>query len=487
MDFLSSMFDPQNYTGITGLLDRLKPGATLQLPQSPVTFGLGGPDTVAALEKTDRAIPLDTAQWPYGPAGAPSDAMAQLPKNATATSGTAPLSLVPPMTGATAPSSSTPPDDPMNFLSGVRGKINDNSNLLLGLAAGIAGGRNWGEGISKGLALAMQGGQLDTKQTSQNLTEQALIRRGLDPSMAKAVASNPSLMTSVAGTLFKPQVRALSPQEKTAAGLPATAPWFMGADGKPFLPDGLASIAPKHGVVAKDIYGNDVYGEFDPTKPAGSRVTPDQPVAGQEKDSTIPPAPAGVDPKIWRKEQSERTATNALPADTKTTTQLRQEIQGLPSYKNFAQSAPVYRSMVDAASRDNRASDVNLIYGMAKIMDPGSVVRESEMSVAQAIATLPQRMQSEIKSQIQATGRLSPEVRQGLIEEAKSRLNSYKTSFDQDATMYRGIADRNRMDVRDIVPDFGEFPDWKAPAKPTSAPKPGTYIWQPGKGAVPAK
>lgn len=64
-----------------------------------------------------------------------------------------------------------------------------------------------------------------------------------------------------------------------------------------------------------------------------------------------------------------------MPADPKTTAQLRQEIQGLPSYKNLAQAAPVYQSMVDAAGRDNRASDVNLIYGMAKIMDPGSVER----------------------------------------------------------------------------------------------------------------
>ena len=109
------------------------------------------------------------------------------------------------------------------------------------------------------------------------------------------------------------------------------------------------------------------------------------------------------------------------------------------------------------------------------------------MSVAQAIATLPQRLQSEVKSQIAATGRLSPEVRQGLIEEAHSRLNSYKGSFDLDANQYRGIVDRNRMDARDIIPDFGEFPEWKAPNQAPIKPKAGNYIWQPGQGMVPAK
>jgi hypothetical protein len=294
-------------------------------------------------------------------------------------------------------------------------------------------------------------------------------------------------MGSVAGSLFKPQVRALSPQEKTTLGLPESAPWFVGADGKPFLPEQLSSLMPKHGAVGVDQFGNQVYGEYDPTKPAGSRVTPDRPLpVAASGPSEIPEPPPGVNPKVWRDEQSKRKTVESLPADTKTVSALRQEIQGLPSYKNFAQAVPVYRSMVDAVGRDNRASDVNLIYGMAKIMDPGSVVRESEMSVAQAIATIPQRLQAEVKSQIEATGRLSPDVRQALIEEARSRIDAYKSSFDQDANLYRGIAERGRMDTRDVLPDFGELPTWQAPGAVTK-PKTGTYIWQPKQGLVPAK
>lgn len=85
----------------------------------------------------------------------------------------------------------------MNFLGGVRDKINDNSNMLLGLAAGITGGRGWGDGISKGLSLAMQGGQLDTRQGNSNRTQQFLLSKGMDPEMARTVASNPTLLRSV--------------------------------------------------------------------------------------------------------------------------------------------------------------------------------------------------------------------------------------------------------------------------------------------------
>lgn len=187
MDFLSSMFDPKNFAGVTGLLNRMGPVMSLQPQQQPAAFGLGGPAAPAMLpQSADQPSPLDSAQWPYGPTGAPSDANARLPENAAPTSGIAPMGLVPPSL-----------DGPMNFLGGVRDKINDNSNMLLGLAAGIAGGRNWGDGISKGLSLAMQGGQLDTRQGSSNRTQQFLLSKGMDPEMARTVASNPTLLRSV--------------------------------------------------------------------------------------------------------------------------------------------------------------------------------------------------------------------------------------------------------------------------------------------------
>ncbi|WP_051380511.1 glycoside hydrolase family 73 protein [Bradyrhizobium sp. WSM1743] len=184
--------------------------------------------------------------------------------------------------------------------------------------------------------------------------------------------------------------------------------------------------------------------------------------------SSIPPVPPGVDPKVWRETQSKRVTEEAMPASDTATSKLRNEIQGLPSYKNIAQAAPVYKSMLEAASRDNRAADVNLIYGMAKIMDPGSVVREGEMSIAQAIATLPQRLQATIQSQLTGDGRLSPEVRASIMQEARGRIGAYQSMFDQDAAMYRGIAQRNRMNEADVLPTFGPFEDYKPPSAAVS-------------------
>jgi hypothetical protein len=119
--------------------------------------------------------------------------------------------------------------------------------------------------------------------------------------------------------------------------------------------------------------------------------------------------------------------------------------------------------MLEAANRDTRAADVNMIYGLAKIMDPTSVVRESEMTVAQAIATMPQQLQAAVTSQIAGTGRLTPEIRAAIMQEAHGRMQSYQGMFDQDAGMYRGIAKRGRMNEADVLPSFGPFDEYKAP------------------------
>jgi hypothetical protein len=233
----------------------------------------------------------------------------------------------------------------------------------------------------------------------------------------------------------------------------------------------LQEKPPEHGDIGIDPNtGLPIKGWIDPR---ARSTTPFQPPAVSAQPSTIPPVPAGVDPKVWREAQSKRVTEEAMPASGDAASKLRNEVQGLPSYKNIAQAAPVYKSMLEAAGRDTRAADVNMIYGMAKIMDPGSVVRESEMTVAQAIATLPQQLQATVQSQLQSSGRLTPEVREAIMQEAHSRIGSYQSMFDQDISMYRGIAQRGRMNEADVLPSFGPYEQYKRATKGGNKTKSG--------------
>jgi len=147
---------------------------------------------------------------------------------------------------------------------------------------------------------------------------------------------------------------------------------------------------------------------------------------------------------------------------------LRKEIQGLPSYKNLSQALPIYKSMAETAGRNSKASDLNLVYGLGKIMDPTSVVREGEMVMVKNTASLPDWFQGAIAS-LNGGAALTPETREAIMREAYGRVQGYDSAFKQDTTQYQGIVERNKFNPADVIPDFGTYEPWKpaAAAGPT--------------------
>ncbi|MBW9053462.1 hypothetical protein [Rhizobium mesosinicum] len=147
---------------------------------------------------------------------------------------------------------------------------------------------------------------------------------------------------------------------------------------------------------------------------------------------------------------------------------LRKEIQQLPSYKNLSQALPIYRSMAETAGRNSKASDLNLVYGLGKIMDPTSVVREGEMVMVKNTASLPDWFQGAIAS-LNGGAALTPETREAIMREAYGRVQGYDSAFKQDTTQYQGIVARNNFNPADVIPDFGTYEPWK-PADTSAGP-----------------
>ena len=138
---------------------------------------------------------------------------------------------------------------------------------------------------------------------------------------------------------------------------------------------------------------------------------------------------------------------------------IRKEIHQLPSYKNMAQATPIYQSMAETAGRNSRASDLNLVYGLGKIMDPTSVVREGEMVMVKNTASLPDWLIGTINS-LNGGQALTPKTRQAILSEAYSRMKAYEDAFSQDAGRYKAIADRYGINPDDILPDFRPASPW---------------------------
>ncbi|WP_245500031.1 hypothetical protein [Rhizobium leguminosarum] len=158
---------------------------------------------------------------------------------------------------------------------------------------------------------------------------------------------------------------------------------------------------------------------------------------------------------------------------------LRKEIQGLPTYKSYQQALPPYQSMIDTAKTDSKASDLNLVYGLGKIMDPNSVVREGEMVMVNNTSSLPDWLQGAINS-VNGGSRLEPATRTAILNEARSRMTAYRGALDNDISQYRGIIGRRGMNEADVLPTLGDIPE-----VPSLMPQPAADVGAPPEG-VPA-
>lgn len=179
MGLLDYLFDNQTYAGAGGLLSRLQPS----LGQTPQSNGF------------DQSSPLDTAQWPYGPVGAPqgdagpiSVGNYQMPRMGSMAQYT-PMQSDPaalPQNAQPAqgqlPQAPQPQESPGGFSAGMHGFLN---NLQAGPIGALIGGI--------GSAAGLQSPEIQRA----NKTVQFLVSKGMDPSAAQAIVADPATLRSV--------------------------------------------------------------------------------------------------------------------------------------------------------------------------------------------------------------------------------------------------------------------------------------------------
>lgn len=138
-----------------------------------------------------------------------------------------------------------------------------------------------------------------------------------------------------------------------------------------------------------------------------------------------------------------------------------------------------YSSMIGAAEQNTGAGDLALATGFMKMLDPGSVVRESELAIslesAGVIDRLFSRLQGEINAGLGQEGsgvRMSPEAREAVLKVAQDLYEFQRAEADKEIAYYGDLASQQRIppefiyrDINDPVarPTFGGTPD-AAPA-----------------------
>ena len=135
---------------------------------------------------------------------------------------------------------------------------------------------------------------------------------------------------------------------------------------------------------------------------------------------------------------------------TEAANKLRDDFNGQSPVKNYKEVVPIFASMQDAMKRDNAAADLNIVYGIAKLMDPASVVRESETAMAIKSGSPAEQFQGTF-NYILGGGRLTPETRARLFNEARSRAQFHQSAYDDIASQFTQIAKRGGVNPEDVI------------------------------------
>jgi hypothetical protein len=160
-------------------------------------------------------------------------------------------------------------------------------------------------------------------------------------------------------------------------------------------------------------------------------------------------------------------ATNPDTPDVKGESALRDEYQ--KKTKDFVTVRDFYGRMQSA--ENSGAGDLALIFSYMKILDPTSVVRESEFANAENTAGIPDKIVS-LRNRILNGERLADAQRRGLLSQATALYNSSAKDLSRINEQYVDLSKAYKYEPGRIVTGVGNTAAVeKAPAKPDTAPK----------------
>lgn len=135
-----------------------------------------------------------------------------------------------------------------------------------------------------------------------------------------------------------------------------------------------------------------------------------------------------------------------------TATKLRKEYTTLS--KDFMKVRDAY-GRVQAASVDpSAAGDLALIFNYMKILDPGSVVRESEFATAANAAGVPDRVRNTF-NKVLSGERLAKNQRQDFVSRAGALFGSANNQHDKRKDTFTKLSNMNDINPEEVVIDIG--------------------------------
>lgn len=134
--------------------------------------------------------------------------------------------------------------------------------------------------------------------------------------------------------------------------------------------------------------------------------------------------------------------------DTQLESDLRGQFNG--QTKDFRDVRDSFNRVQASANNPSAAGDLALIYNYMKMLDPGSVVRESEFAIAAATGSYGERFKA-AAAKVMNGQRLSDAERADFLDRAHQLYGQQEQTFNSLADQYRTLATRNELDPQNVV------------------------------------
>jgi hypothetical protein len=137
--------------------------------------------------------------------------------------------------------------------------------------------------------------------------------------------------------------------------------------------------------------------------------------------------------------------------------ELRKELLGNTVAKNTQQLAEA-RTKIEAAYHNPSATgDISMVYGLMKIFDPGSTVREGEFATAEQAGGVPAHFLN-LYNKVVNGQRLPQSVRDDFMKQANTLYRAQYGRYQPLANEYGRLAEENGIARNDVVLDLGLAP-----------------------------
>jgi hypothetical protein len=132
------------------------------------------------------------------------------------------------------------------------------------------------------------------------------------------------------------------------------------------------------------------------------------------------------------------------------TLKLRGDFRSEPIYKAHQDVQSAYSQITASLKQNSPAGDLAGATKIMKILDPGSVVRESELGMAMAASGALDRMVNYADMTIRGT-KLTPDQRKDFQTLADKLFKESERLYNAKRAEYKGIANRNSLPVEDVL------------------------------------